>query len=242
MSIRDDLTQWMIDRIGRYAYSQGPGRDRPDDTGATDCSALVRYAYLRLTDVDPGTWTGHQITRGRQIPLADAQPGDLIFFDWASNGATPAYDHVEMYLGGDRCIGHGGPGYGPRIRSLSAAVKACRAVMARTYLSSEVQARPIVLPTVSTMAAPAFPLPPGWYFGPASGPRESVSGYYGRGEGLMAWQQRMRDRGWSIAVDGRYGPQTRQIAMAFQREKGLLVDGLIGPATWAAAWTAEVTA
>jgi len=90
-------------------------------------------------------------------------------------------------------------------------------------------------------AAPAFPLPWNWYFGPKSGPRESVSGYYSHREDLRRWQQRMRDRGWTINPDGLYGDQTGDVAEAFQREKGLTVDRKIGPATWAAAWTAPVT-
>lgn len=89
--------------------------------------------------------------------------------------------------------------------------------------------------------APAFPLPAGSYFGPKSGPAASVSGFYSHRGSLQAWQQRMKDRGWSIGVDGLYGPNTEAVARAFQREKGLVVDGLIGPATWAAAWTADIT-
>ncbi|QYW07176.1 endolysin [Microbacterium phage Jannah] len=90
-------------------------------------------------------------------------------------------------------------------------------------------------------AAPAYPLPWGSYFGPKSGPRESVSGFYSHREDLRRWQQRMRDRGWTINPDGLYGDQTGDVAEAFQREKGLTVDRKIGPATWAAAWTAPVT-
>ncbi|WP_237323195.1 N-acetylmuramoyl-L-alanine amidase [Streptomyces sp. JJ36] len=58
---------------------------------------------------------------------------------------------------------------------------------------------------------------------------------------VRTWQQRMRDRGWSIAVDGVYGPGSKNVCLAFQREKGLGVDGIVGPATWQAAWTAPVT-
>ncbi|MCE7081570.1 peptidoglycan-binding domain-containing protein [Streptomyces sp. ST2-7A] len=58
---------------------------------------------------------------------------------------------------------------------------------------------------------------------------------------VRTWQQRMRDRGWSITVDGHYGAGSREVCLAFQREKRLTVDGIVGPATWDAAWTAPIT-
>ncbi|OEV28680.1 hypothetical protein AN220_00685 [Streptomyces nanshensis] len=89
--------------------------------------------------------------------------------------------------------------------------------------------------------APPFPLPSGWYFGPASGPYYSVSGYYSHREDLRMWQNRMKDRGWSLVADGLYGDRTGDVAEAFQREKGLTVDRFIGAETWRAAWEAPVT-
>lgn len=88
---------------------------------------------------------------------------------------------------------------------------------------------------------PAFPLPDGWYFGPRSGPKRSVSGYAGHRADLRTWQSRMKARGWSIAADGLYGDGTAKVARQFQHEKGLSADGLIGADTWAAAWTEKVT-
>lgn len=92
-------------------------------------------------------------------------------------------------------------------------------------------------------AAPTFPLKSGYYFGPRYPltNRRSVSGFYGHRDDLKRWQQRMKDRGWTITPDGLYGDATRSVAIAFQREKGLTPDGLIGTATWSAAWTAPVT-
>ena len=58
---------------------------------------------------------------------------------------------------------------------------------------------------------------------------------------VRTWQQQMAARGWSIAVDGVYGPASAQVCQQFQSEKGLGVDGLVGPQTWSASWTAPVT-
>ena len=89
--------------------------------------------------------------------------------------------------------------------------------------------------------APAYPLLTGSYFGPATGPSTSVSGYYSHRLELTQWQTQMQKRGWVISTDGLYGPQTANITRTFQTQKGLTVDGLIGPQTWAAAWTSPIT-
>lgn len=101
--------------------------------------------------------------------------------------------------------------------------------------------KPSPKPSPAPAKAPDFPLPRGWYFGPRSGPPHSVSGYYSHRGGLKRWQRRMRDRGWTITVDGLYGTQTAAVARAFQAEKGLGVDGKVGVQTWKAAWEAPVT-
>jgi hypothetical protein len=62
-----------------------------------------------------------------------------------------------------------------------------------------------------------------------------------RGDNIRVWQQRMRDRGWAIIADGAYGPRSATVARAFQREHRLVVDGIVGPATWRAAWERPVT-
>lgn len=61
------------------------------------------------------------------------------------------------------------------------------------------------------------------------------------GNDVRTWQQQMANRGWRLAVDGWYGPQSYGTAKTFQAEKGLVVDGVVGRQTWDAAWTAPVT-
>src|SRR5205823_3179434 len=52
---------------------------------------------------------------------------------------------------------------------------------------------------------------------------------------VTTWQQRMQDRGWEIDADGSYGADSEQVCRAFQREKGLHIDGVLGRDTWRAA-------
>jgi hypothetical protein len=61
------------------------------------------------------------------------------------------------------------------------------------------------------------------------------------GDDVRAWQQRMRDRGWKIGVDGEFGAESDRVCRKFQAEKKLQVDGEVGPNTWKASWMAPVT-
>jgi hypothetical protein len=63
---------------------------------------------------------------------------------------------------------------------------------------------------------------------------------------VQTWQARMRQRGWSIAVDGWYGPASAAVCRQFQADSSahgwpLAADGVVGPATWAAAWNRPVS-
>lgn len=98
------------------------------------------------------------------------------------------------------------------------------------------------LRTLIFVARAGTPLPP------APAPRPEVPPFPGRllsapatGPDVRMAQQRLADRGWAITVDGIYGDQTAGIVRQFQAEKGLLVDGVIGPETWTALWAAPVT-
>ena len=52
----------------------------------------------------------------------------------------------------------------------------------------------------------------------------------------------MSQRGWDIAVDGLYGPQSAAVASSFAAEKGVAASrGTVNGNVWRAAWTAPVT-
>jgi hypothetical protein len=62
-----------------------------------------------------------------------------------------------------------------------------------------------------------------------------------KGTHVHTVQSRLRQRGWQIAVDGDFGPETDRVVRAFQTEKHLVSDGIVGPATWKALWVAPIT-
>ena len=95
----------------------------------------------------------------------------------------------------------------------------------------------------SSSKAPKFPLPSDHWYGPESSSRKNHSGYYAKDrEGIKQFQRKLKSRGWSISVDGIYGPGTRKVVTQFQREKkGLTVDGAVGKFTWDAIWNRPIT-
>jgi hypothetical protein len=91
--------------------------------------------------------------------------------------------------------------------------------------------------------APAFPYPSDHWLGQPSSDDRNHSGCYGGVDqtNVRTWQDKMRARGWSIGVDGCFGPESESVCRSFQAEKGLTVDGDVGPQTWKATWDAPVT-
>lgn len=98
------------------------------------------------------------------------------------------------------------------------------------HLSPAEIGRPPALPGAG--GRPPFPLPAGDYYGPYSGPDQSISGVPSTDApwrpGLRLAQQHL-----GVLADGLYGPVTATAIRTWQIRHGLVVDGLLGPATWA---------
>lgn len=66
------------------------------------------------------------------------------------------------------------------------------------------------------------------------------------GADVLEWQRRMQLRGWKIADDGEYGPESAGVCSAFQRDSTahgwpLADDSEVGQLTWAASWERPVS-
>lgn len=57
---------------------------------------------------------------------------------------------------------------------------------------------------------------------------------YMRGGDVKEVQSALARAGYSISVDGVYGPHTRDVVKRFQRENGLMEDGIMGPEVYKA--------
>ncbi|MGM0216901.1 glucosaminidase domain-containing protein [Enterococcus sp. AZ109] len=82
---------------------------------AFDCSGLAYAVYAAATGHYIGGWTGDQQYSGTQIPVSDAQPGDLLF--WGA--PTSVTTHVAIYIGNGQYIHAPQPGDVVKIGTLN---------------------------------------------------------------------------------------------------------------------------
>ena len=99
-------------------------------------------------------------------------------------------------------------------------------------------ADPVPVGVSHSADGPAFPLRDGQVYSRSD--RNGRDSATDRGN-IRTWQARMRRRGWRIDVDGLYGEQTEAVVRAFQHDKRMGIDGLLGPKTWTAAWASPIT-
>jgi peptidoglycan hydrolase-like protein with peptidoglycan-binding domain len=92
-------------------------------------------------------------------------------------------------------------------------------------------------PAGGATPAPPFPFPPNHYLATA----RNDPACHTRGGAVTAWQRKMAQRGWVIPTSGTFDARCDEVCRRFQDEKGLVVDGKVGPITWKATWTAPVT-
>lgn len=67
-----------------------------------------------------------------------------------------------------------------------------------------------------------------------------------KGVFVVQLQQKLRERGWKydgkkLVVDGDFGSKTEAVIKWYQAEKGLTVDGIVGPITWNSIFKSPVT-
>ncbi|GLW94133.1 NlpC/P60 family protein [Actinokineospora globicatena] len=63
-----------------------------------DCSGLMIYAFAGV-GVPLPHYSGYQATSGRQVPLSQMQPGDMLF--WSTDGRI---HHVALYIGDGQMV------------------------------------------------------------------------------------------------------------------------------------------
>lgn len=232
--------------------------------------------------------TDYRASKGGRIPKSFGTAGDIAVFDW--NLRTLSTNHVGIIekrlrsgnfqtiefntSPGDSGSQSSGGGVYRRVRRPDQIRYILRpqwneykpSVKSSGVAAKAAAKKPTAKPTAKKTApkAPAFPLPRRkdamFYYGPADGPKESVSGKGPNdavrsdvvkvnnrwtSKGLAKFQQQLINRGWSElekngGADGRFGDTTEKVVGQFQKAMGIKQDKKVGPETWRLAWEAPI--
>ena len=87
-----------------------------DPTKGLDCSGFTQLVYGNL-GIDLPRVSAQQATAGQPVAsLAQARPGDLVFFDYSSS--RPGIDHVGIYIGNGKMVAAPQPGEAVKVQDV----------------------------------------------------------------------------------------------------------------------------
>ncbi|HEY0381116.1 MAG TPA: peptidoglycan-binding protein [Candidatus Elarobacter sp.] len=185
-----------------------------DDGGAT-----LKFPAVAKTTPRGWAYVPYMLNAFRDAGrLSDApQPGDIVIYEWDGGKKFP--DHtgfVESVLGDGTIMAL----EGNRNDHVERVHRDRSVIVGFGRVPYDGSAAPGTPPSVP----PGVPPFPGYC---SFGSRDNAT---------RQVQQRLAKRGWTIRVDGVFGPDTDRVVRAFQERKSLDADGVVGPETWAALW------
>lgn len=202
------------------------------------CAMFVSYCFyqanlpLKATTAKGFAYCPYGVQWFRQQGKFDKQPrqGDVVFFDWRGDGVA---DHVGIV----ESINSDGS-----VTTIEGNTSA-----GNNSNGGEVQRRTRWLQSiqgfghpgyngVSSRAATKTPPHPSW-----PGKMVALSSPPVASQEILKWQQQMVYRGWAVPMTGVFDAHSHEALEQFQREKQLEVDGVLGPASWNAAWEMPIT-
>ena len=216
MPTAEEFVQKCLQEVGdeyEWGAAAQPGTD-PSQTTEWDCSGLV-YTKLHELGIDvPRSSTAQLdwvIEHGTAIPLEEGV---------RTRGALLLRDgHVAVSLGDGNTVEAMGEEYGVLVASTS---HRSFTHAGRVPGLSYSDAKPGPDPTTPETQAPATQLKPTLRQG-------------SEGDAVRRLQRKLTARGFNPGpLDGDFGPATDAAVRAFQRARGLVVDGIVGPKTWSA--------
>lgn len=183
---------------------------------------FAKVDYNKMKDIDTGvvfihpTWSASSKswdTWGVEVPNAQAQRGDLLRLTRDGGGHITQMDEDKLGLIMLKCLG------GNQSNKVTSSTSYLRSRLVHIRRAKEdVASAPSVPPTSEDRTDEPKPTL-----------RRGDKGQY-----VTLLQNRLNQLSFVLKVDGDFGPQTDSVVRAYQQVKGLKVDGIVGPKTWAA--------
>jgi peptidoglycan hydrolase-like protein with peptidoglycan-binding domain len=185
--------------------------------------------------------------KGRGLWRSTPSYGSLVLYDWNASTEAPGGAQAD-HVGWVASVGSADPAAFTAIEGNTSSgsnsnggqVMVCSRRNDRGYCLGFVQL-PYTAASPTPAPAPATPAAPQW-----PGRVFSLTSPLTHGTDVTTWQRQMIVRGVrqvvvagvskTFTADGYYGPVSSAACRALQLQKNLVVDGVVGPATWLATW------
>jgi hypothetical protein len=222
----------------RVRYWPEVGQPIGSTNGWAWCAAFATWVLLRVgVDLRKLVSWPYQCQRimlwakaAGRWKTSNPTPGDLVLYCWDGSGHASHIGIHERSVDGlyQAIEGNTSP---TNVGSQSNGGGVYRRVRSRSVILGWVDMTGLL----DTATPPAHTPPPVVTDTPPAYPGR-VTRRGSVGPRVRTIQRRLKARGWTIKVDGVYGPATEAIVRAFQREKHLGVDGVVGPRIWVVLW------
>ena len=154
--------------------------------------------------------------------------GDVVFYDWQGDGVSDHVGIVEkvnpngsiVAIEGNTSVGNNSNGGQVMRRERSGSIQG--------------YGRPPY--TEEHDGGGVTPPPPLW-----QGRYIALTSPNMQGSDVLLWQKQMIYRGWNLTADSVFSERDHEVLIKFQQQKGLEVDGKIGPISWRMAWESPIT-
>ena len=142
----------MAKHDGDFGYTNDYRRKDPERYGWGDCSSTIAQAYRQCAGIEIGERSFNIAQNGspvqscsswRELDEDAMRPADIVCMGWHSGAFAGRISHVELYAGGMYTWGHGGPGRGPRLHSLSdpRLTGSANIIMVRRFIPDDAQVK-----------------------------------------------------------------------------------------------------